>query len=471
MISPGATVRVRDLTSAGGSVGGAGGAPSTPDPEPPAFELSDIAGLTMWLDGRATAYSDAAGTVPATPPTGRVRRVNSLPSGSWLAASDATRPLRETNAIDIQCGNAMNLSAPADVTVTANSVTIAGSFTMRDFQGDLQTPFMGSDGVSGFGIALFSAPRIFVYSQIYWDTGVAVPLDTPVSYILRFAPGGVTLDYKIGSGSATRVSQAGTLAARTVTGLRIGCGDSVYGKSFHGAISQHAVYDTALSDADADRVLAFLVENSAPTTYPTANPLIIVAGDSQPRGFGLTEPQRQCWPSKLLPNLYATAAVKLRNAAVSGYTIAQCVSTYEATVHALYSASRQKNILLAAFGTNSIAFGSAGTYATHAAAYLAYCAQAKAHGFYVIAETVTPVREDSIPNASYSSDAAAYNALIAAGSANYNALANKAGIAGMNLGSDIPGVNFNADGVHYSDAGTTLVEAVYRPLLITALSA
>src|SRR5690554_940161 len=91
--------------------------------------------LALWLDGASAAWSDTGATVLASSPAGRVRKVDqpSPLSGSWLAASDAARPFRDTNAFSCHIGGTAHyLAAPAGTTLPGNACTIAISWTALD---------------------------------------------------------------------------------------------------------------------------------------------------------------------------------------------------------------------------------------------------------------------------------------------------------------------------------------------------
>lgn len=434
---------------------------------PNSFSPQSIANLALWMDGRAATFSDAGGTTAATDPAGRVRRTDqpSPLTGSWLAASDPLRPTREGVYLDFAVGAGQRLAQPVGKTLPANNATIGMSITMRDNPpGSGQFILIGNDGVTSWGVWVFSANLIFVYREgSFWNTGISIPSGTQGSFVVRFTASGAKLDYSIG-GTVGKLTDGTAISARTAQSLFLG--DIASGNPMHAAVSQVTAYSSALSDADTDRLLAWLLSQPGPAAFPTNAPLVVVAGHSIPRGFGLAP--SSSYPFLMQPNLWATSPARLLNTAVSGYTIAQMATAYPSIVAPQLSTARAKNILLVDGPSNSVAFGSL-TAAQVLTALYSYCDTARADGWKVVIVSMLP-RTDAGIRGSTEADRVTVNTDIAANHASHSdAYADVASIAGMSTTTDTTGVNFQSDHVHPSVAGHALIEAVVRTAVLSLL--
>jgi lysophospholipase L1-like esterase len=439
---------------------------------PNSFSPQSIANLALWMDGRAATFSDAGGTTAATDPAGRVRRIDQPAplTGSWLASADAVRAFREPGSLYFQpngTASGNNISQPVGPTVTGNNATLAVSFVLRDLPAPFNAAIIygAGGGTWGFDLAGATTTALRVRNQgVTWTTNIAVPELVACSIVMRATSSGMDLSDNFGGITGT-ASLTQALGSAAIGSFVAGLGS---GGTFQGSISQIAIYNRAISDAERAALLAFMVANSPPTAFPTGAPLVQISGDSIAAGFNVDK-HLQSWPFKMVNNLYATApSVRLFDSAIAGWTIAQMATDYPTWVKPNYSTSRTRNILIAAGATNSMAFGTL-TAAQVLAAYYAYCDQARADGFLVVSCSVLP-RTDAGIRGTFEADRGTFNSDLAANhAAHSDAYADVASIVGMSTPTDTTGTNFTADHVHPSAAGHALIEAVVRTAVLSLL--
>jgi hypothetical protein len=424
----------------------------------------------LWLDGRETAYSDTAGTVPVVSPTGRVRRVNQPAplTGSWLAPSDAARSFREgTTAVDLQgVPTGQWLVQPAGITMPADDATLAFAITNHDnYPNVFQAFASGTDGVSRWGLVLFNGNILIYRNGAFWNTAIAVTPNKTFVGVVRWRTNARDISY-VRDGVPGSSSEAGAIpTGRVVSVIDTG---SAAGEGCHVTIGQLLGIGRSVSDAERDDLLTWLQANAAPAQAPLNTPQVAIAGDSIAVGFNTANGRRGAWAFKMLANLYTTAAARLRNTSVSGYTLAQMATAYPTDIVPIYSASRAKNVLVVAGATNSIAFGAL-TAAQVIAAYWSYCDTARAAGWLVVACTVLP-RSDATIRGTFNADRATVNAAILADWATHaDGLADVAAVAGMGADGDSANAANYGDLVHPTDAGHTLLEPTYRAAVIALL--
>lgn len=453
------TLNATATATVGGAIGNAPGisitvAAAVTDP-------STMPNLSGWLDGRAAAFSDAAGTVAATPNAGRVRRSNqpSPLSGFWDSAGSS--PFREVNSVAWIPGAIMYESVTG-LTAVKNATTMALSFRNRGnciSRNDL----LGDNGNSwgAFMTGVGSTLQISGAGST-WNTGLNIPVNTPVALVIRWAAGLKDLSYNIGGTTGT-LSQAGTFTGGSTSFTYMGVGSSEFANL---VIAQAAMVNRVVTDTEMASLLAWCVANPAPS-FPTDQPLIVVAGDSIPAGTNITY-SSTAWPPLLMPNLFSTAAARLYNNAVSGYTIAQMATDYPTLVRPQLSVSRSKNILIVAGGTNSIAFGGL-TGAQALTAYLAYCDTARTDGWKVIASPILPRSGIGTPG-TFNADRATFNSGLATSGSHYDALADINTISGMGADGDSDStVNFQTDKIHPNTTGHAKLEVVYRARVLAMI--
>ena len=327
-----------------------------------------IPDLLMWVDGRAPAYSDAAGTVLATPFAGRVRRVNyGAPAvGNAQALSDSVRPWRENTALNLKLGDAPSLSAPVAADCFQDAVTLVVSFNPLD------APAGGPQYLicnGGFRLKVFTFQANNVPSINYNDTagfwqpvpGAVVKPGSSLIAIFRLTPSSIKATILL-NGVRTDVTTNVTVNHLNLSqsSWTIGSdGSAANTDSFsHGSVAQEMVIARSISDAEIDALVAWLVANQAPRYCPVQVPFIGVNGDSiaacSAGVFGV--PLTQRWSSVMQKTLGGTQPVNVVNAAISGDNIRnQRDVVFPDVLAPFYSATRTKNALILAAGTNDIA--------------------------------------------------------------------------------------------------------------------
>ncbi len=206
-----------------------------------------------------------------------------------------------------------------------------------------------------------------------------------------------------------------------------------------------------------DRVDDFEIipaENATSTPYPAA---IIFWGNSLTYGSGASGPAGR-YPNQVIAALSGSYA--WTNQGIGGQTTTQMLATQDADSSNQYTSLRPKTGLVIWELRNDIANGGVSA-ATAYANYATLCQKARDRGFVVVAVTCLP--------SSGLSDAtrATVNANIAANYASFaHALADVA--ADTTIGQNGQNTNltyYNADGIHMTDAGYTIVAGLVKTAL------
>ena len=440
---------------------------------------STLSGVVLWVDGRATAYSDTAATVPATAYAGRVRRIDQVSpaSGSVTAASAAARPYRELTALNFQVGGAHAMAAPISAAVTQDAVTIAINFTMRDnFPGGPQ--LLLSNGTT-LQVLTFSDNLITL--KYNGGTNWFVSTTGPTVYARATIGSQVTLTLRttgaalsasvVVDGTRIDYALAVSVASTSLPGASwlLGWDGVSAGAELHGAIAQAIVVNRAISNAENDALITWLLANPAPYYCPASVPIVVVTGDSIARGFGLEANRSAIWSYLAQESLNATQTINLVNAAISGAGIQNQRDAYPVTMGPWYDATRSRNIFVGAIGTNDMAtLNKDGP--TTLADYYSYMDLAKAAGFRIVACTVLP-RSGTGHDAAFNTARAFFNAAVRADWAGrgYSAIADVASISGMGAVGDELNTTYYQDNIHPTFAGDALMAPVYSAAIQAAL--
>jgi GDSL-like lipase/acylhydrolase family protein len=456
----------------GASIGGAS-APFTP---------AGIANLALWLDSTKQSYSDTGGTTPANSPDGRVRRIDQPTplTGSWLAATDPTRPFVEsasgTNYIYVPY--LTRLAQPVGPTLNLQDCTYSVSFAIREWT-DISAfgLFSALDSIgSEFSMRWNGGAPTLRYGSHNWNPAgltlpvtIAATLPSPIiTLTIRHTATTTDAVFTV-NGVTTTASESFATPARTVSGITISPNDSS-GVLLEGhlLLSSFVGVNRAMSDAERDALHTYQVAHAPAATITTAAPLLVVDGSSIEVGFGVFPKTR--WASVLPPNVWGTAPLRTSVVAVSGRTIAQLAADYATRVKPFRDAARTKTILILAGGaTNSMNIGGLNGAAT-LAAYLAYLDQVRTDGFLAIACTVLP-RSGTGDSATFNADRATFNAGLAAGWASHaDAFADPASVAGMGADGDSNNLtNYQSDKIHPTAIGQGLIEPAYRSAVLSLL--
>jgi lysophospholipase L1-like esterase len=281
------------------------------------------------------------------------------------------------------------------------------------------------------------------------------------------------VDWKIlCNGTVTTGSQAVTVVAGNVVSFGVGAGAYAAAYGIPGelvsSVDQLLGYSRRLNDSERDTLFADVAARVA-SAYPNDAPLVVCEGDSIMRGLYL-EPRVKQATYAALENLWPSyPTLRMAVTALSGDTTQAVINRYVADVRPLYSASRAKNILVCAVGTNDFAAVGAAASATVTKNLLwEYCDLAKADGWLVIPATMLP-REGQAPQ--FETERVAYNNAIRAewGARGYAGIYDEASISGMRTFDDSTGLNYS-DGTHPSEAGAILLSAELQSTLAAVLA-
>ncbi len=432
-------------------------------------------GLKMWFNGAGPVYSDLAGTVPAAAPFGRVARVNQpapAPAGAWLTPDGAgTRGWLDGAgaSVDLQYGALCYFSQPVGLTVPAQNCVWGFSFQHRvPGNGNNNTIFGGSDAGGFFGL-LINLTLFLACSGATHDTGVTIPAGASVYGFARWTAGHIDAVFFV-NGVQHVFTQAVTTAAGNVTAVTLGNFASVAYAQL--GAKQLLGYDNT-TPVNTAALLSFLASQS-PAPLPAAAPLFAVAGDSIAVGAGAVTQTSEFMLAQF--NLAGNATPpRMVNDGTTGAGLVQITAVYPTQIKPLYNPARAKNILLVQAITNSMV-AVAGQGAAVAAAtlsqYYAYCDQARADGWIVVAFTCLP-RTDAGAGADFP---VCWNIVNTDIRANYlshaSDLVDAAAVPGMSLLADATaGPNFQADHLHPTNAGHGLQAPVVAAAVARRLAA
>lgn len=419
----------------------------------------------VWFDGAQSAYSDTGSTVPAPAPTGRVRRMDQPASvgGQWSAASDAARPYKDGGAIWVD-GQGMAVTSPT-VSVPQNDHTVWWRGRLSHVYGNIGGLmdngtvglFPNSTGDFRRGTLLTVRPAGFA------ATGLEFNALQDCTIVYTVSSSGIVITVRQG-GTSTSFTDAVAIGSGTLTSWRLG--PCFIGNPGLGRVYTGGVVGRQITAGEKTSLIDYL--DTLTGTFPLDCPLVVVAGDSIAFGvFAGTAGSWACKTSRALTTAGTTH--RMEQAAYPGWILSQMTTDYSATVAPLYSASRSRNVLIAAGATNDIAFGSL-TAAQVLSAYWAYCDAARAAGWRVVACTVLP-RSDALIRGTFEADRTTFNAAIIADWASHaDALADVSAVAGMGAAGDSNNATNYSDLVHPTAAGYTLLEPTYTAATQVALA-
>lgn len=440
------------------------------------FTPAQLPSLAMWMNGdSASAFSDTGGTTPVSSPNGRVRRMDQTApaTGSWLSSSDPLRPFRDSNGLDCQFGAGLQISQPAGITVPATDSSVGIAFQVRAAGSGVTSGanivLFGSDGGGTWGFDIVgpftgaSTGLLILHGGAVWTTGISVPAGATFEGVLTSTTTLLSLKYSV-NGSAPALVTLAASPTGNIGSLVIG-----HGLSFSGcvAVSQVVATSVGLSSNNIDLLLSYL--SSRRTAFPINAPLIAGLGDSIMAGVGATN--ATAWLYTLQGDLNGTLATppRLLNAGFAGYTLAQMTADYTTRIKPSFSASRSKNILIIAGGSNDLVDSASRTAAQVTSDTYSLCDIARTDGFKVVLASILP-RTDA-----GTTGFAAKRALVNADtSVNWpshaDAYANVAGIVGMGADTDPNSTtNYNPDHVHPNSTGNGLEKPVYSTAVLTLL--
>lgn len=445
---------------------------------------STISDLLLWIDGRAPAYTDSAGTIAASAFTDRIRRVNyGAPAvGNAQSASDGTRPFYEPGALNFQVGAGSYLHAPVAADCLQTGVTVAVNFTARDRP-------EASDGClicNGTVLKVLNRgtdnPAVnYNNTGAIWlpDPSLVIPLGAQATMIVRMSATAIKCTLVI-DGVRTDYSTTVTVNATTLTAANwyLGWDGSTAGdERFHGAISQGIVVPHTLTDPDNDSLVTFMVANPAPHFCPTGAALVGVSGDSIARGgagfYGVAA--AQTWAMMAQQGLNAAQPVNLINAAISGDGIIHQRDTiFPLDLGPFYSSARARNVYVLAIGTNDMAT-SGHDGPTALADYYRLADNVLALGGRVVVHTILPRNlGSSTPQTNFNAARAYFNTHLRAewAARGYHALADQAAISGMGAdGDEANAAYYNNDQIHPNTNGHATLLPVYQAAIQLALNA
>ena len=443
----------------------------------PAFPSSVVPSL--WLDGRVAAYSDAAQTVPALAPLGRVHKVpQPAPLSGVFTSSNTTdsRPFRdatsfcfETTPVTGLTGRGLNLDAPAGSTLPFNAVTLAFSLTARTYPyvANAQCIIEAASSVGNtlWALMLDATNQLIMHANTPVPTGIVLPFGVPVAGVVCISPTGVRVTVSIG-GVKTTVDISATIPAGTGTSIKV-CSDTYFNVGLNASIAQLLVVPRTITTDEADALCAWLVATPPALAFPTSANLLVCVCDSI--GLGVYMPSAQTYAYRALPALEALGPqLKYMNAGLAGGTLADVQATFNTVVAPLYSSSRSRNAAIVQCATNSMAFGSL-TAAQVISQYWALCDNARSIGFRVGACTVLP-RTDSV-RGTFEADRTTFNAEVTANWASHaEVFCNFAAVAGMGAAGDSNNTTNYPDLVHPSPTGAGLLLPTYQAAATALLS-
>lgn len=446
---------------------------------------ASIANLALWFDGRASAFSDSGGTVPAIADAGRVARIDqpSPLTGSWLAASDAVRPYREANCLDFQMISPLCLQQPVGITLPANNFTIALAFEQRAISLSLVTGFpsgssgsqrllWGTDGVGVWGLYIFQDELRLAWNgnvfSGYIATSAVMRPGSRVVFILRGDGTGARWTVVI-NGVQSTGSQAASFSG-TIASLNLGGDPSLAKIASFTAIAQCALYSRAVSDGEVTTLTAFMAANMPPAGFPLGAPLMGLVGDSIASGQG--GGSQGGWAGNAQASLRSSLAnpPRMMNSAISGYTVANAITDYPLVLRQFVSLSRAKNILFVAVGTNSMTDFAGLSAATVLSQVYSLCDTARADGWQVVLCTVLPRSDPGMTGFEAKRTTINTDFRGATGASHSDAICDFAAISGMGAVGDSDNTTFySVDHVHPNNAGHALMAQAATAAALTLL--
>lgn len=316
-----------------------------------------------WFDGNQQAFSDAAGLVPIN--YGLMRRIREPAplNGYWYSTSDPERPNRDakTARFDLNAtagGCQLNRTAPAGLFL--DSCTVIVSYMARDnaFAGPLMGLF--EEATQRIGPRIGSNTVWANTTAGIFFTGIPVEPGRKNTVAITYTPNGVDVKVKAGS-TVTTNTWATTLTHTAASDMILGRSGSGY---MYGSVSQAMVFASPLDPTLRDAWMAYADAQDMPEAYPDTQVLTAFVGDSIPRSTATA--YELCYPSKVLTGIRAAGySAENYNGAVGGAGVNRIVDPTTGTVpsgynmfrraNGFYSASRIKNLMFIALGTNNLA--------------------------------------------------------------------------------------------------------------------
>lgn len=330
------------------------------------FPPSVLPDVVAWLDGNQPQYSDASGTTPATGDRAAVRRVNEPAplAGNWQSIDDAHRPGHDTAGIRSEIAAPTYLVRSAAPNLAFQNSTIVISFVTRGnpfsmAQGLLALPNAGSG--SHYGLTLYQGGNLALYNSTVYVTAVPVDLAVRTTYVVQFGAGNVKIKKIAGTGTVTDYVEAAGFGNITTGASIPQLFAALIGGGFYGSASQVLLIRRVLTDdTEATAIGAWAHAQVCPEAYPTDGPLLVALSDS------ITANAGNC-PMRTLAGLRPTnPKLEVCNLAVAGSFTSSMLQdgvpfvgpqsqAQFARASQYWSASRARNILLIASGTNDLA--------------------------------------------------------------------------------------------------------------------
>lgn len=451
---------------AAGADGGAGGSQETA--ELPKLSPSEFPELAFWMDGKAQSFSDVDENVPTSTDNDRIRSMpeNAPLTGHWQAPSRDVRPIRAAGAVSLkpvatQTGfYLINTQA----TIQTDDSTLALSFRpLNGFGGASQGGLSAPIGLTAQSLGIFflgnSVGLRFNHTSSILNKKLT--RGAHVSIIVRFTATGAQVLFDINglrTSESVPSSVAHELAKSFILGFDGGSNSDIYGH-----VSQAVGINRAVSDDETSLLMNWLAAQPIPNAFETTEPLVAVMGDSIAAGDQV--PGWQSWSFGMLGDwVDSRPDVQLLNAATNGSGIPKVKnSDYSDVVLPFFSASRTKNILVLASGSNDIAGGN--NIPDMLDRYYALLDAARTTGWKTVACTVLPRSEAGMAKgvSGFEADRATFNADIVAHWASHaDALADVAAIPLMGAPGASDNTTYYVDQIHPTAAGHALLKPVYE---------
>ncbi len=443
----------------------------------------------VWLDASQQAYSDSAGTLPVS--SGLIRRINepSPLSASWLSPTDNERPLAEAGAVRFEIQGAAGgseLVRTGASSVSSAACTLVVSYVARDnaFAGPQVGLIRSDDGRVG---VVISSNQVWVYYNGYtiWFSPLIVAHGKRNTIVVRYTATGINLLVNA-DGVTTTASLIASVTAATITAdWRVAVTGTGY---LYGSIPQALAVARTVDDAERTALAAWAHAQPAGVAYPTDRPLIAFVGDSITRMTAAD--YGRGYPFLALASVRAAGYLaEVCDTAVGGTGITRILdptgsdnSTLLLRANAFYSASRTKNVMVIALGTNDLANNNPVAYILYGTAPPSYPLSglypaidyAVAAGWLVVVVTPGP-RTDSMAvlQATYNSRRTTVcDDLVANAAAHGYRVVDTRGITNFGGPSDSDNPTYySPDKIHPVNAGHALLAPAVTAAVLAALAA
>ena len=332
-----------------------------------------IATPAVWYDGRQQAWADAGATVQAIAPTDRVQRVDEPTplTGSWTAPTTAERPLRDAAGLRFEAlgtAGGYQLQRPDPGGIYRDACTLIVAFVARDnaFAGPLTGLLEETTQYTGIEIGS-NVVTVRTASGVQSPGSLTVAQGKLNVIAVTYTPTGGTV--KLDAGGVVTTATFTATASHTATGAwNIG---RVGGQYEYCSMTQALVIPNALNSTDLDAAMAWVKAQPAPQAYPDDHALLTWVGDSITRSTGAN--YNNCFASLTLSAVRAAGyPAENCNVAVGGSGVNQLLDPTTGAApngankyrraKAFYSATRLKNVMIFALGTNNLAGDNAVSY-------------------------------------------------------------------------------------------------------------